>query len=82
MKQKYNDEFRKMIVELYRSRRAVSELCTEYGIPDSNDLSKKAIQLPPQGMRRRELNRLRIRIIEMSYLPSRLSDFSSAICSK
>jgi transposase len=34
MKQKYNDEFRQMIVELYRSGRSVSELSTEYGVSD------------------------------------------------
>jgi transposase len=34
MKQKYNDEFRQMIVELYRSGRPVSELSTEYGVSE------------------------------------------------
>jgi transposase len=34
MKQKYNDEFRQMVVELYRFGKAVSELSNEYGVSE------------------------------------------------
>jgi transposase len=31
---KYNEEFKKMVVELYRSGRPVKELCSEYGVSE------------------------------------------------
>ena len=34
MKQNYNEEFKKMVVELYRSGRPVKELSSEYGVSD------------------------------------------------
>ena len=34
MKQKYNEEFKKMVVELYRSGQPVKELSSEYGVSE------------------------------------------------
>jgi transposase len=34
MKQNYNEEFKKMVVELYHSGRPVKELSSEYGVSD------------------------------------------------
>ena len=71
MKQNYNEEFKKMVVELYRSGRPVKELSSEYGVSDvtiykwikihSPIVTDKEIKLTPADLKQMQKEMLRLK---------------------
>ena len=71
MKQNYNEEFKKMVVELYRSGRPVKELSSEYGVSDvtiykwikmySPIVTDKEIELTPADLKQMQKEMLRLK---------------------